>query len=151
MTELEAARRQTLPFARLRTAAVPRPPRGISPTADQEIRDLPVRLLIITDAWFPQINGVVRTLSTTRDKLIERGHEVEVLGPDRFRNVPCPTYPEIRLAVCTPVSVGQHIEAAAPEAVHIPRRAHSAGPRGAGSSAGGCRSPARSTPCFPSI
>tara|TARA_Y100001933_G_scaffold243999_1_gene273194 strand:+ start:3106 stop:4131 length:1026 start_codon:yes stop_codon:yes gene_type:complete len=78
-----------------------------------------VRLLIITDAWFPQINGVVRTLSTTRDKLIERGHQVEVLGPDRFRNMPCPTYPEIRLALCTPVSVGRHIEAAAPDAVHI--------------------------------
>jgi len=78
-----------------------------------------VRLLIITDAWFPQINGVVRTLSTTRDKLIERGHQVEVLAPERFKNIPCPTYPEIRLALCTPTSVGRHIEAAAPEAVHI--------------------------------
>ena len=64
-----------------------------------------MRLLIITDAWFPQINGVVRTLSTTRDKLIERGHQVEVLAPDRFKNIPCPTYPEIRLALCTPASV----------------------------------------------
>jgi len=78
-----------------------------------------VRLLIITDAWYPQINGVVRTLSTTRDKLIERGHQVEVLAPERFKNLPCPTYPEIRLALCTPASVGRHIEAAAPQAVHI--------------------------------
>jgi glycosyltransferase involved in cell wall biosynthesis len=78
-----------------------------------------VRLLIVTDAWFPQINGVVRTLSTTRERLIALGHQVEVLAPDRFRNIPCPTYPEIRLALCTPGRVGRLIEAIAPDAVHI--------------------------------
>ena len=78
-----------------------------------------MRLLIVTDAWFPQINGVVRTLSTTRSKLIELGHEVEVIAPDRFRNVPCPTYPEIRLALCTPGRVGRLIERLEPEAAHI--------------------------------
>lgn len=78
-----------------------------------------MRLLIVTDAWFPQINGVVRTLSTTRDKLLELGHQVDVLAPDRFKSLPCPTYPEIRLALCTPGSVGRIIEALAPEAVHI--------------------------------
>jgi glycosyltransferase involved in cell wall biosynthesis len=78
-----------------------------------------VRLLIVTDAWFPQINGVVRTLSTTRQKLIDLGHEVDVIAPDRFRNVPCPTYPEIRLALCTPRRVGRLIEQIAPEAVHV--------------------------------
>jgi glycosyltransferase involved in cell wall biosynthesis len=78
-----------------------------------------VRLLIVTDAWFPQINGVVRTLSTTRDKLVELGHQVEVLAPDRFRNIPCPTYPEIRLALCTPSSVGRIIRESGAEAVHI--------------------------------
>lgn len=78
-----------------------------------------MRLLIVTDAWFPQINGVVRTLSTTRDRLVALGHEVEVIGPDRFRNVPCPTYPEIRLALCTPGRIGRLIERFAPEAVHV--------------------------------
>ena len=78
-----------------------------------------MRLLIVTDAWFPQVNGVVRALSTTRQKLLDLGHEVEILAPERFHNVPCPTYPEIRLAMCTPPSVGRIIESLAPEAVHI--------------------------------
>ena len=78
-----------------------------------------MRLLIVTDAWFPQINGVVRALATTRQKLIDLGHEVEVIAPDRFKNVPCPTYPEIRLALCTPSRVGRLIERAEPEAAHI--------------------------------
>lgn len=103
-------------------ACAPRPyrspaaPRRRNATAEQRIR---VRLLIVTDAWFPQINGVVRTLSTTRDKLVDLGHDVEVLGPDRFRSVPCPTYPEIRLALCTPSKVGRLIEQIDPEAVHV--------------------------------
>ncbi|HEX7037336.1 MAG TPA: glycosyltransferase family 1 protein [Pseudomonadales bacterium] len=62
---------------------------------------------------------MVRTLSTTREKLIELGHEVEVIGPHRFRSVPCPTYPEIRLALCTPGRVGRLIEQIEPEAVHV--------------------------------
>ncbi len=78
-----------------------------------------MRLIIISDAWFPQVNGVVRTLSTTRERLIDLGHEVEVIAPDRFRNVPCPTYPDIRLAMCTPRRVGTLIEKYGPEAVHI--------------------------------
>jgi len=89
-----------------------------------------VRLLIITDAWFPQINGVVRTLSTTRDKLIERGHQVEVLAPERFKNIPCPTYPEIRLALCTPASVGGSTGASVGGQLDLrplPRRTEAAG------------------------
>jgi len=78
-----------------------------------------VRLVLVTDAWFPQINGVVRALSTTRDRLIGLGHEVEVIAPERFKNVPCPTYPEIRLALCTPARVGSLIAEYAPDAVHI--------------------------------
>lgn len=78
-----------------------------------------MRLVLVTDAWFPQVNGVVRALSTTREKLIGLGHEVEVVAPERFRNVPCPTYPEIRLALCTPARVGSLIAEYAPDAVHI--------------------------------
>lgn len=78
-----------------------------------------LRLLLITDAWFPQVNGVVRTLSTTTERLRALGHEVEVLAPERFRNLPCPTYPEIRLALCTPGRVGRIIRDVAPDAIHI--------------------------------
>ena len=78
-----------------------------------------MRILIVSDAWLPQLNGVVRALSTTRERLMGMGHEVEVLGPDRFRTVPCPTYPEIRLALTLPGRVGRLIEAFAPDAVHI--------------------------------
>ena len=78
-----------------------------------------VRLLLVTDAWYPQINGVVRALSTTMERFESLGHEVAVLAPDRFRNVPCPTYPEIRLALCTPDRVGRIIQQEDPDAVHI--------------------------------
>ena len=78
-----------------------------------------MRLLLVTDAWFPQVNGVVRTLSTVRERLQALGHEVEVLSPERYKNVPCPTYPEIRLALCTPGMVGDRIAGYGPDAVHI--------------------------------
>lgn len=78
-----------------------------------------MRILLVTDAWLPQVNGVVRALSTTRTRLIDRGHEVEVLSPERFRSLPCPTYPEIRLALCSRGQVGRVIDAVAPDAVHI--------------------------------
>ena len=58
-----------------------------------------MRIAIVSDAWFPQINGVVRTLDTVRGELLAMGHTVEVFGPDRFTTIPCPTYPEIRLAL----------------------------------------------------
>ncbi|MFV2091400.1 MAG: glycosyltransferase, partial [Pseudomonadales bacterium] len=78
-----------------------------------------MRLLLITDAWYPQVNGVVRALSTVCRYMEDWGHEVVVIGPDRFKNVPAPTYPEIRLALTTPRSIGRFIEQAQPDAVHI--------------------------------
>jgi glycosyltransferase involved in cell wall biosynthesis len=78
-----------------------------------------MRLLLVSDAWLPQVNGVVRALSTTLARLEALGHETVVLGPDRFRSVPAPTYPEIRLALCTPRAVGRIIRQADPDAVHI--------------------------------
>ena len=78
-----------------------------------------MRILIVSDAWYPQLNGVVRALSTIRDKLIDMGNEVEVIGPTGFRSVPCPTYPEIRLAITGPGRVGRMIQASDPDAVHI--------------------------------
>lgn len=79
----------------------------------------PVRIVIVTDAWTPQMNGVVRTLMTTVDHLRDRGHQVTVISPDQFRSLPCPTYPEIRLGLATPGMVGKVIAGIAPDAVHI--------------------------------
>jgi hypothetical protein len=58
-----------------------------------------MRILLATDAWLPQVNGVVRTLQRVRQECEAQGHVIEVVSPDQFRSVPCPTYPEIRLAL----------------------------------------------------
>lgn len=78
-----------------------------------------MRILIVTDAWSPQVNGVVRTLQATIAELRATGHEVEVISPDLFRSIPCPTYGEIRLAFAGRRAVGRRIRAFAPHAVHI--------------------------------
>lgn len=78
-----------------------------------------MRILIATDAWFPQVNGVVRSLDSVRRELVAMGHEVAVLSPDLYRNWPCPTYPEIRLAFPRARTVGERIAAFGPDAVHI--------------------------------
>jgi len=78
-----------------------------------------MRILIVTDAWEPQVNGVVRTLQATIAELRGAGHEVAVISPDLFRSIPCPTYGEIRLAFAGRRSVGRRIRAFAPQAIHI--------------------------------
>ena len=77
------------------------------------------RIAIVTDAWAPQMNGVVRTLSTTIECLRARGHEVDVISPDQFASIPCPTYGEIRLALTWPGTIARRLVAIAPEAIHI--------------------------------
>jgi glycosyltransferase involved in cell wall biosynthesis len=78
-----------------------------------------VRIALATDAWHPQVNGVVRSLSMTADCLRRRGHDVTVIEPSRFWTVPCPTYPEIRLSVACARSVRKILDEAWPESVHI--------------------------------
>ncbi len=77
------------------------------------------RILIVTDAWTPQVNGVVRTLSTVVNELRAMGKTVEIIGPDRFRTTPCPTYPEIRLAMFPGRKLARLIRAYRPDALHI--------------------------------
>ena len=77
------------------------------------------RILIVTDAWTPQVNGVVRTLTTIVRELRALGHVVEVIGPDRFRTVPCPTYPDIALSLLPRRKLIRLIEAFRPDALHI--------------------------------
>ncbi len=79
----------------------------------------PARILIVSDAWTPQVNGVVRTLSTIRVEMLAMGHTVEVIGPDRFPTVPCPTYPDIRLSLLPRRRLARIIEGFAPDALHI--------------------------------
>ena len=78
-----------------------------------------MRILIVSDAWLPQVNGVVRTLMATRDQLTAMGHEVALITPDLYPSVPCPTYPEIRLALARRRSVGARIAAFVPDAIHL--------------------------------
>lgn len=78
-----------------------------------------MKLLIVSDAWHPQVNGVVRTLTRTREELERLGQTVRVIGPDQFRTIPCPTYPEIRLSLLPGRKLRRLLEAEAPDAIHI--------------------------------
>ncbi|WP_246285672.1 glycosyltransferase family 4 protein [Nguyenibacter vanlangensis] len=78
-----------------------------------------MRLLVITDAWYPQVNGVVRTVSRLADELRAMGVTVSVIGPHLFRTIPCPTYPEIRLSVLPYRRLRRLIGAFGPDAIHI--------------------------------
>lgn len=89
------------------------------PSGDTAAAPFPHRIAVVTDAWLPQMNGVVRTLTTTCEMLRARGHEVTVISPDQFRSLPCPTYPEIRLALPLPGHVARALSRYAPDAVHI--------------------------------
>jgi glycosyltransferase involved in cell wall biosynthesis len=78
-----------------------------------------MRIAIVTDAWEPQVNGVVRTLQSVRQVLEKQGHQVLVISPDRFYSVPCPTYPEIRLAMVRSKTIGDLLDEFSPHAVHL--------------------------------
>lgn len=84
-----------------------------------QVGPLPARILIVSDAWLPQVNGVVRTLQTIAAEMRALGHVVELVGPDRFPTLPCPTYPDIRLSVLPGRRLNRMIEAFAPDALHI--------------------------------
>jgi glycosyltransferase involved in cell wall biosynthesis len=78
-----------------------------------------VKIALVTDAWHPQVNGVVRTLDTVIGLLRDRGHEILVISPDQYRSVPAPSYPEIRLAFVRARTIGKRIEAFGADAVHL--------------------------------
>lgn len=78
-----------------------------------------MRIAIVTDAWKPQVNGVVRALSSTIAVLQSRGHEVDLINPASFRTIACPTYPEIRLALRCAKGVAARLDAFAPDAIHL--------------------------------
>lgn len=76
-------------------------------------------ILIATDAWYPQVNGVVRALDATRRELIERGWTVKVVSPDQYRTMPCPTYPEIRLALGAGWTVARRLDPILDRLTHV--------------------------------
>lgn len=78
-----------------------------------------MRIMVVTDAWFPQTNGVVNTLAQTAAWLERFGHEVRLSEPREFRTIACPSYPEIRMAMRPMPRLAKNIEAFGPEAVHI--------------------------------
>jgi glycosyltransferase involved in cell wall biosynthesis len=78
-----------------------------------------VKIVLVTDAWPPQVNGVVRTLQETIRILEAAGHRVDVIAPDSFRCMPCPTYPEIPLALFPGREVARRLSSASADAVHI--------------------------------
>lgn len=79
-----------------------------------------MKIAIATDAWYPQVNGVVRTLAATVAELDRRGYEVELITPERFTTVPLPGYSTIRLALAPRFSARKMLDAFAPDIVHIP-------------------------------
>jgi glycosyltransferase involved in cell wall biosynthesis len=78
-----------------------------------------MRLALVTDAWMPQVNGVVNCLNRVVGLLRGWGDEVAIVAPDRFRTVPCPTYPEIRLSLARPRQIARLIDASRADFLHI--------------------------------
>ena len=78
-----------------------------------------VKLAIVTDAWEPQVNGVVNTLRRTSSALEAHGHAVSFFSPAQHRTVACPTYPEIRLALLPYRRLATALDALVPDAIHV--------------------------------
>jgi glycosyltransferase involved in cell wall biosynthesis len=77
------------------------------------------KITIVTDAWAPQVNGVVRSIENTIVELARMNVDVAMVTPAMFNSLPCPTYPEIRLAVTTPGTVAKTLADQEPTFVHI--------------------------------
>ncbi len=78
-----------------------------------------MKIAMVTDAWEPQVNGVVRTLKSTARELQKMGHTVEMITPLGFRTLPCPTYPDIRLSLFPGARIMRRLAELDPDAIHI--------------------------------
>jgi glycosyltransferase involved in cell wall biosynthesis len=78
-----------------------------------------MKIAIVSDAWLPQTNGVVRTLSALRHELRALGHDVVMITPEQFTTIPCPSYAEIRLALIPGFEVDRILSEARPDAIHV--------------------------------
>ena len=79
----------------------------------------PLRVVVATDAWHPQVNGVVRTLNALAVSARKQNVEIVFLTPEGFPSLPVPTYPGLRFALPAPREIARRIEAARPDAIHI--------------------------------
>jgi glycosyltransferase involved in cell wall biosynthesis len=82
-------------------------------------KDRALRILIVTDAWTPQVNGVVRTLESLGRELEAMGHRVRYVTPENHTTVPLPTYPEIRLALFPRQAIQRALDEFLPDAIHL--------------------------------
>src|ERR1700692_1157245 len=87
-----------------------------------------MRVLVATDAWRPQVNGVVRTLNSLARAAAKLGVTIEFLSPEGFPSFPVPTYPGLRLALPRRRRIAERIETEGADAPHIARE----GPHGCG-------------------
>ena len=78
-----------------------------------------MKIAIVTDAWLPQVNGVVTTYLKTIELLQERGFEIMTVTPQQFRTIPCPTYPEIPLSLARAAVVHKLLNDFSPQSIHI--------------------------------
>jgi len=78
-----------------------------------------LRIAFITDAWHPQINGVVTTIQNTCTTLEQSGHQIKLITPDQFKSIPCPSYPSIRLAIACYGKLSRQLNELKPNRIHI--------------------------------
>src|ERR1700729_3345920 len=78
-----------------------------------------MKVLVATDAWPPQVNGVVRTLKSLERAAAKLGVTIDFLSPDGFPSFPVPTYPGLRLAIPSRRRIAARIEESKPDAIHI--------------------------------
>jgi glycosyltransferase involved in cell wall biosynthesis len=78
-----------------------------------------MRILVATDAWHPQVNGVVRTLAMMAEAAKAFGIDISFLTPQSFRTFALPSYPDLRLALPSPSKTAQLIEQSRPDSIHI--------------------------------
>ncbi|MDD5577740.1 MAG: glycosyltransferase family 1 protein [Methylobacter sp.] len=78
-----------------------------------------LRIAFISDAWHPQINGVVTTIENTCSTLERSGHRIKLITPEQFKTIPCPTYPSIRLALACYGKLTRLLDEFNPERIHI--------------------------------
>ncbi len=115
-------------WAFLQNEAIRQPDKPKPVRSDRRLREAitaprdalrPMRILVATDAWEPQVNGVVRTLTRVVSELQGMGHTVEVIHPGQFKTFPLPTYAEIKVAIGVYEPVQERFKAFEPEAIHI--------------------------------
>jgi glycosyltransferase involved in cell wall biosynthesis len=92
---------------------------AIDSTPETRSFEQDMRILIVTDAWPPQINGVVRTLQTLGRELTSRGHDVHYFTPEGRRVIRVPSYNEIELSLVSARTIGREIDRLQPDAIHI--------------------------------